>query len=243
MFEKLSKHPLITGSFLLTLTGLISRLIGFFYRIYLSRIFGEEGMGIYQLLNPILALSFSLTAAGFQTTISKFVAEENNDNAYPRRIFRPMTIGLSICLPASIVASFLCIQFSDHISMYFLGEPRTASLLRIVALSFPLSTLHACINGYFYGRKKSNGSCTLPDYRTDFPGCKRLPLLYIFPKQRAKCSIKHYGTWTGNRRINIHYHLLCVFPFYYQKPVSGHYQTYTTAYLQKIYVYGITSHC
>lgn len=155
MFEKLSKHPLITGSFLLTLTGLISRLIGFFYRIYLSRIFGEEGMGIYQLLNPILALSFSLTAAGFQTTISKFVAEENNDNEHPRRIIRPMTIGLSICLPASIVASFLCIQLSDYISMYFLGEPRTASLLRIVALSFPLSTLHACINGYFYGRKKA----------------------------------------------------------------------------------------
>ena len=155
MFEKLSKHPLITGSFLLTCTGLTSRLIGFFYRIYLSRIFGEEGMGIYQLLNPILALSFSLTAAGFQTTISKFVAEQNTDNGQTRQTLRPMIIGLSICLPVSVIVSILCIQFSDYISTYFLGEPRTASMLRIVALSFPLSTLHACINGYFYGRKKA----------------------------------------------------------------------------------------
>ena len=35
----------IKGTLILTLTGLLSRVIGFFYRIYLSRLFGEEGMG------------------------------------------------------------------------------------------------------------------------------------------------------------------------------------------------------
>ena len=64
----------IKGTLILTLTGLLSRVIGFFYRIYLSRLFGEEGMGIYQLLSPVLALSFSLCAAGIQTAISKYVA-------------------------------------------------------------------------------------------------------------------------------------------------------------------------
>jgi stage V sporulation protein B len=59
------------GAAILTVTGLVTRIIGFFYRIYLSRLFGEEGMGIYQLLSPVLALSFSLTAAGFQTAISR----------------------------------------------------------------------------------------------------------------------------------------------------------------------------
>lgn len=56
------RHPLIFGTIILTATGLITRVIGFFYRIYLSRLFGEEGMGIYQLLSPALSLSFSLTA-------------------------------------------------------------------------------------------------------------------------------------------------------------------------------------
>ena len=56
------RHPLIFGTLILTITGLITRIIGFFYRIYLSRLFGEEGMGIYQLLSPALSLSFSLTA-------------------------------------------------------------------------------------------------------------------------------------------------------------------------------------
>ena len=31
----------------LTVTGFASRFIGFFYRIFLSRVFGAEGMGIY----------------------------------------------------------------------------------------------------------------------------------------------------------------------------------------------------
>ena len=57
------RHPLIFGTLILTITGLITRIIGFFYRIYLSRLFGEGGMGIYQLRSPALSLSFFLTAA------------------------------------------------------------------------------------------------------------------------------------------------------------------------------------
>ena len=68
------KNPLLIGTFILTVTGLLSRFIGFFYRIFLSKVFGAEGMGIYQLISPVLALSFSLTVSGMQTAISKYVA-------------------------------------------------------------------------------------------------------------------------------------------------------------------------
>mgnify|MGYP001039299411 CR=1 FL=1 len=65
------KNPLLIGTVILTVTGLLSRFIGFFYRIFLSKVFGAEGMGIYQLISPVLALSFSLTVSGKQTAISK----------------------------------------------------------------------------------------------------------------------------------------------------------------------------
>ena len=71
-FKKLSKtSPIITGTFILTLASLTTRLIGFFYRMFLSANFGEEGMGIYQLTSPVLALSYAFCVAGFQTAISK----------------------------------------------------------------------------------------------------------------------------------------------------------------------------
>lgn len=151
--KKVQRHPLIAGTIILTLTGLISRVIGFFYRIYLSRLFGEEGMGIYQLLSPVLALSFSLTAAGYQTAISKFVAE--GAAREQRASYRPMIAGLSISIPLSLLCTAGVYRFSEYIATVLLLEPRTASMLRIISFSIPLSAVHSCINGYFYGVKKT----------------------------------------------------------------------------------------
>ncbi len=147
------RHPLIVGTFILTATGFISRLIGFFYRIYLSRLFGEEEMGIYQLLSPVLSLSFSLTAAGIQTAISKLVAEQTA--IQKRATFRPVILGLSLSLPLSLLCNVYLYFFADAIAVNLLHEVRTASMLRILSFSVPLSAIHACMNGYFYGIKKA----------------------------------------------------------------------------------------
>ena len=152
MLQKLTKHPLLAGGFILTLTGLISRLIGFFYRIYMSRIFGEEGMGVYQLIGPIMALAFSLTAAGFQTSISKFVAETTRTTTQ-KHVWvstKPFYMALSVSLPLSIFIMLVLFHYAEPLAFNYLKEPRTAPLIRILALSIPLSAFHACINGYFY---------------------------------------------------------------------------------------------
>lgn len=151
--KKSNRHPLIMGTLILTATGFISRIIGFFYRIYLSRLFGEEGMGIYQLLNPVLSLAFSLTAAGYQTAISKLVAERAATDR--SRSFQPLIAGLSISLPLSLLCNGVVYFFSDPIAINLLGEPRTAIMLRVLSFSIPLSAVHSCINGYFYGIKKA----------------------------------------------------------------------------------------
>lgn len=147
-------HPLITGTIILTITGMVSRLIGFFYRIYLSRLFGEEGMGIYQLLGPVTALTFSISAAGLQTAISKHVAAETSNGNY-RASARVLSVGLGISLLLSALCTWFIHQYSQWIAVDFLLEERTASMLRIIALSIPLGAVHSCINGYFYGVKKT----------------------------------------------------------------------------------------
>ena len=154
MLSHIPKNPLITGTLILTLTGFASRFIGFFYRIFLSRLFGAEGMGIYQLTSPVLALTFSLTVAGIQTAISKYVAGETVNKNY-RYSFVHLFTGFVI----SMALSFLCMGgiycFSDEIAVYFLLEKRTAPLLRIISLSIPMATVHSCVNGYFYGIRKT----------------------------------------------------------------------------------------
>lgn len=148
------KNPLITGTILLTLTGFASRVIGFFYRIFLSRTFGAEGMGIYQLTSPVLALTFALTAAGIQTAISKYVAGEVSTKDY-RYSFTHLFAGFVTAMTISILCTVGIYCFSEEIAVFFLMEERTAPLLRIISLSIPMATVHSCINGYFYGIKKT----------------------------------------------------------------------------------------
>lgn len=71
---QLTKNSLISGTLLLTATGVISRFIGFYYKIFLSRTIGAEGLGIYQLIFPVFSLVLSVSAAGLQTSISRFAA-------------------------------------------------------------------------------------------------------------------------------------------------------------------------
>lgn len=154
---QLSRHksPLVTGTIILTVTGFVSRFIGFFYRIFLSRLFGAEGMGIYQLISPVLALSFSLTVAGMQTAISKYVAGETVSRDYRSSALHLFT-GFVLSMAVSILCTVGIYCFADEIAVSFLLEARTAPLLRIIALSIPMATVHSCINGYFYGIRKTS---------------------------------------------------------------------------------------
>ena len=72
----MSKNAIIKGTFILTATGFLTRLIGFFFRSFLSHTFGEEQMGLYQLIFPIYALCFSLSSAGIEIALSRTVAQK-----------------------------------------------------------------------------------------------------------------------------------------------------------------------
>lgn len=152
LHSKIQRSPLIKGTLILTATGLLTRIIGFFYRIYLSRLFGEENMGIYQLISPVLVLSFSITSAGIQTALSKYIASECSHKEQ-NGMFHYLLTGLLLTMSLSFIVAYIIYRYSEGIAENLLLEPRTAPLLRILALSVPLSGFHSIINGYFYGIK------------------------------------------------------------------------------------------
>ena len=51
------KHFLLKGTFILTVVGILTRVMGFFYRIFLSRSFPAEEIGLYQLIFPVYTLA------------------------------------------------------------------------------------------------------------------------------------------------------------------------------------------
>ena len=148
------KNSLVAGTLLLTLAGSLSRVIGFFYRIFLSRTIGAEGIGIYQLIFPLLALCISLTSSGIQTAVSKFTAEKYGSGS-TGEAFLCLYAGFFLSIASSLSAcTFLC-RYADALAAGYLDEPRCAPLIRIMAYSLPFSAVHACANGYYYGMKKA----------------------------------------------------------------------------------------
>ncbi|MCI8389860.1 MAG: polysaccharide biosynthesis protein [Roseburia sp.] len=151
---KTIKNSFITGTLLLTFAGVLTRLIGFFYRIFLSRTIGAEGLGIYQLLSPVMALGFAVTAAGIQTAISRFVSTEIGKKN-PEGARRYFYCGLIVSLLLSALTGFIIWKYADFIASAWLGDIRCAPLLSVLSLSFVPACIHACINGYYYGTKKT----------------------------------------------------------------------------------------
>ena len=148
------KNALLRGTILLTLTGILCRILGFFYRIFLANVIGAEGMGIYQLIFPIYSICFSLCASGTETAISKLTAEKYALGK-PLEALRVLFSGILLCLSLSIVCAFSIFHFADEISTIFLKEPGCASLLRILAFTIPFGTTQSCICGYYFGRHQA----------------------------------------------------------------------------------------
>ncbi len=143
------KRAFIAGTLILTATGFLSRILGFFYRIFLSRTIGAEGLGIYNMVHPIFGICFALCAGSIQTAISRFVAAKTSGG---KRILRT---GLTVSLSLSLILAALIWRFSDFLAARVLLEPRCAPLLPVMALSVPCSAVHACLNGYYYGLHKT----------------------------------------------------------------------------------------
>lgn len=147
------KNPVISGTLLLSAAGILGKIIGFFYRIFLSRTIGAEGLGIYQLIFPISTICFAITVSGLSTALSKFIAEyQERDPSSPRRF---LIVCLMISGSLSLGMMFLLFRYSGFIAENILLEPRCEPLVPILACSIPLASVHSCIHGYYYGKKKA----------------------------------------------------------------------------------------
>lgn len=150
----MSKKHFLWGTFILTCTGFLSRILGFFYRIFLSHSIGAEGLGIIQLTMPLQTLAMAISASGIQTAISRLTASRIalKEEGCARQSF---FLGTAISLLLSFLCSTLLYYKADFFALAILKEERSLPLLRIIAFTFPLSTLHTCANNYYFARKQT----------------------------------------------------------------------------------------
>ena len=115
---------ILKGTFILTMTGFITRVMGFIYRIFLSRTLGEAGIGLYQLIFPVYAFGFSLTSAGIEIGLSRLVANYTA-KGNKKRAKELLYTSIIITLILSILFTLLLQKYSYFIATYYLHNKDT----------------------------------------------------------------------------------------------------------------------
>lgn len=149
----MGKKALITGTIILTLTSLATKVLGFIFRIYMSNIMGAEGVGLYQLIFPIYMLIWATSSAGISLAVSKKVAEHT---AHGRHADGLRTLKCALLLSVSIATIMSGVIFiaAPWVATHYVHEPRTALGLRYLFVCVPFMATACCIRGYFQGRQE-----------------------------------------------------------------------------------------
>ena len=101
-----------------TIFSCFERLLGFIYRIFLSRTLGAEGVGIYQIALSVVGLLMTITASGIPITVSRIMIKHQSENK-GELINKTVSSGIVLSLALSIPIVFLLYFFPDKFSFIF----------------------------------------------------------------------------------------------------------------------------
>ena len=138
------------GTLLLTITGLVNQLLGFVYRILLSRLVGAEVMGLYQLVMPVFSVLLSVTAIGLTAAVANLTAEYRalGREGAAEQVLRRCLVLLACLL---VLPTLALLVFSDPISVYILGDARTRLGLLLLPPCVLLTGVENLHKHAFYG--------------------------------------------------------------------------------------------
>ncbi|MGI6227416.1 MAG: putative polysaccharide biosynthesis protein [Peptococcales bacterium] len=146
----MEKKSFFQGALILSLAGIISKVLGAVYRIPFARLVGDEGVGLYQMAYPFYTMILAVSTAGIPLAISKLIAERNyqNDHVGIRRVFR---LSMSLLLITGILASLGLYMAADFIAINILKEPRAVLSIKAIAPAIIFTTAMSTLRGYFQG--------------------------------------------------------------------------------------------
>ena len=168
------KSSIIRGTLILTMTGFLSRFMGFFYRIFMSHSFGERGCRAVSAYIPCLCtLLFSHN--GIETAISRTVACKVSLGK-EQEAHHVLYTGLLLSFFLSCISTIFLQDHAAYIANQLLGDARCQQLLVILSYTMPFSAVHSCICGYSFGKKQTK----IPALSQLFEQTARITSVFFF---------------------------------------------------------------
>lgn len=133
-----------------TVFSVITRTLGFFFRIFLSRKIGAEGIGLFQMATSVLGIFTTLIASGLPLTTAKLVSKYEAQNELEKRN-KVVTSALIVALTVAVVCSFLILILKNVFSVV-LTDSRAVEILLILVPSISFSAIYCIFRGALWGQ-------------------------------------------------------------------------------------------
>lgn len=147
-------NTILKGTLILTCAGIVTRLLGFYYRIFLTNTIGAEGLGLYQMVFPLSSICLAISSSGISIAISRYTAaffasgekERSKDS---------LIVGMLLSFMLAVFSTAVLFFASDWISVYIFNDARCKMLIQILSLSIPLAVIHSSITSYYMGKSNA----------------------------------------------------------------------------------------
>lgn len=154
-----TKVIFIKNAIILTVTGLLIRFIGMFFRVWLAGAIGAEGIGLYNQIFSFYMLASAFASTGINTAVTRMVTDElarGNGRGVKTVLRRCIKVTLVIALASGAGIFF----GADFIAETIVDDPRAAEGLKTLTLALPFMGVSSCLKGYFIARKKTAPAST-----------------------------------------------------------------------------------
>lgn len=144
------RQTFLQGAFILTVAGLVSKVLGALYRIPFARIVGEEGLGLYQMAYPLYTMILAISTTGIPIAVSILIADRaaRHDRRGVERVFQ---VALALLTLVGLLSFFLLFAGAETLAAKVLKDPRAALALMGIAPALFFTSALGAFRGYFQG--------------------------------------------------------------------------------------------
>ena len=143
------KNNFIKSTIVLIIGGFLSKILGMFIKIVLTRTITLEGIGIYSMILPTFNLFITLCSLGLPVAISKLISEKRSVSNKDI-VLAP----IPFILLFNLILIIVLFVISPILSKYLLKNEITYYPLISIGITLPFICISSIIKGYFYGVEK-----------------------------------------------------------------------------------------
>ena len=150
--ENKNVRTFMEGAIILLIANALVKVIGAVFKIPLTYVLGEEGMGYFSSAYQMYTWMFILATAGIPVAISRMVSESLAKKRY-YEISRILSISKRLLLAIGIFGFLLLFFGADFFAGVVLKNAKAAAGIRAIAPAMLFVSLMSAYRGYFQGHQ------------------------------------------------------------------------------------------